>query len=128
MATTAHEISRRSLANLRGHDNDGLVNRVDALRLALGNSADDKHRSNLGQFLTPAPIAHFMASLFEPRGATSLRLLDAGAGIGTLSAAWVAAVCAWEQPPCDITVTAFEIDAALLEYLQGCAPAMRACM
>lgn len=118
MATTAHELNTLDPASPRYADNDSLVEKVDALRLALCNAADDSHRSNLGQFLTPAPVARFMASLFEPRGATSLRLLDAGAGIGTLSAAWVAAVCAWEQPPRDITVTAFEIDAALLEHLQ----------
>lgn len=41
--------------------------------------------SQLKQFFTPAPIAHFMASLFSnlpPR----IRLLDAGAGHGALTA------------------------------------------
>lgn len=46
-------------------------------------SADDlDRRHELGQFLTPHPVAEFMASLFEVhRG--EVRLLDAGAGAGS---------------------------------------------
>ena len=43
----------------------------------------------MGQFMTPAPVARFMASLFRSRR-LSLRVLDAGAGVGSLSAAIVA--------------------------------------
>ena len=42
----------------------------------------------MGQFLTPQAIGTFMASLFEARPA-EIRLLDAGAGDGALTAAFV---------------------------------------
>ena len=47
-------------------------------------SPDDLDKQHeLGQFLTPNPVAEFMASLFEiHRGEVSL--LDAGAGAGAL--------------------------------------------
>lgn len=46
-------------------------------------------KAELGQFFTPISIAHFMASLFDSRGKKECRLLDAGAGIGSLSAAFL---------------------------------------
>jgi len=54
-------------------------------------SQDRRHE--LGQFLTPPPVADFMASLFEARW-QELNLLDAGAGDGALSAALVRRLCA----------------------------------
>ncbi len=66
-----------------------------------------------------------MASLFEPPR-EHVRLLDAGAGVGTLSAAFIAEVCAWPTPPKDVTVTAYEIDPALVEYLRDTLEACRA--
>ena len=40
----------------------------------------------MGQFFTPAPTARFMADLSEVSG-EDVRLLDPGAGLGSLSAA-----------------------------------------
>src|SRR5208283_2362287 len=42
-------------------------------------SAARRRQGELGQFLTPAPVADFMASLFDPFP-NAVRLLDAGAG------------------------------------------------
>src|SRR5205823_1960846 len=67
----------------------------------------------------PSSIARFMASLFRPRNTRGLRLLDAGAGIGSLSASWVEAVSTWPRPPQKIDITAYEIDRDLVPYLQG---------
>lgn len=49
-------------------------------------------QEELGQFLTATPVADFMASMFEslPR---AVRLLDAGAGAGSLTAAFVSRLC-----------------------------------
>lgn len=94
-----------------------LLDAVETLRLTLCRTVDERHRAEMGQFLTPMPVAQLMASLFMPRSATSLHLLDAGAGIGSLSAAWIAAVCGWARRPAEITVTAYDIDAALIPYL-----------
>lgn len=45
-------------------------------------------QEELGQFLTAKPVAEFMASMFGPLPKT-IRLLDAGAGSGALTAAFV---------------------------------------
>ena len=55
--------------------------------------ADPRSRQDeLGQFLTAAPVADFMASMFGllPR---TVRLLDAGAGAGSLTSAFVSRLC-----------------------------------
>ncbi|HWY74585.1 MAG TPA: Eco57I restriction-modification methylase domain-containing protein [Verrucomicrobiae bacterium] len=57
-----------------------------------------------------------MASLFDTHPA-EIRLLDAGAGEGALSAAFVKHVCKHKRRPKRITVTAYEIDADILPAL-----------
>jgi adenine-specific DNA-methyltransferase len=85
------------------------------------NPADRRHE--LGQFLTPQPVADFMASLFEARW-QELDLLDAGAGGGALTDALVQRLCASRHKPKRISVTACELDEALIESLhvtlRGC--------
>jgi adenine-specific DNA-methyltransferase len=78
----------------------------------------ENRRRELGQFLTPQPVADFMASLFELRG-QELDLLDAGAGAGALSAAMVRRLCASRQKPKRISVTAYELDETLIESLHA---------
>ena len=102
-----------------------LVDRVDLLRLDATRRLDPERQAEMGQFMTPAPIARFMASLFEGRG-RSLRLLDAGAGIGSLTAAWVAEMCARKHPPHEIAVITYEVDPTLAEYLRETLAACRA--
>jgi adenine-specific DNA-methyltransferase len=68
-----------------------------------------KRQGELGQFLTPAPVADFMASLFGPLDKV-VRLLDAGAGAGFLTAAFVARLCAKRGDLHSIEATLFEID------------------
>ncbi len=63
-----------------------LLSAVEQKRLSLSKSTEAARKSQFGQFLTPERTAVFMASLF-PEGAGDCRLLDAGAGIGSLSAA-----------------------------------------
>ena len=48
-----------------------------------------ERKSNLGQFMTPAPVASFMASLFPPSSLDTCKLLDAGAGAGALTSAFL---------------------------------------
>ncbi|RJP77043.1 MAG: SAM-dependent methyltransferase [Desulfobacteraceae bacterium] len=74
-------------------------------------------KAALGQFFTPGKIARFMASLFTQTDNTSCRLLDAGAGIGSLSAAflerWISGGFNFKH----VSVDAFEIDETLLPDL-----------
>ncbi len=75
-------------------------------------------RHELGQFLTPHPVADFMASLFETRW-QELNLLDAGAGDGALSAALVRRLGISRHKPKRISVTAYELDKTLIESLHA---------
>jgi len=54
---------------------------LDHIRQSVNGSIDRTARAGIGQFLTPAAIAQFMASLFEG-GLGHVRLLDPGAGAG----------------------------------------------
>jgi adenine-specific DNA-methyltransferase len=98
-------------------DQDGLVDRVDLIRLDIGRRLDPARRAEMGQFFTPAPIARFMADLSETK-TKRVRLLDPGAGVGSLSAAWIARACSLEQPPSSIHLTAYEADRPLAEHLR----------
>jgi adenine-specific DNA-methyltransferase len=94
-----------------------LLDRVDLQAVDVGRRLSTKRRAEMGQFFTPAAIAGFMAELLEPR-APEMRLIDPGAGIGVLSAAWVARACELEQPPKSIKLLAYEADAELATYLR----------
>src|SRR5436190_16868545 len=96
----------------------GPVEAVEAQRLTLVPVLDGQGQAIRGQYFTPSSIARFMASLFGPRNTTCLRLLDPGAGIGSLSASWVEAVSTWSSPPQEIDLTAYEIDGDLVPYLE----------
>lgn len=89
---------------------------VEQKRLHLSKNTEAKKKSLLGQFLTAEKTAAFMASLF-PVGEGVCRLLDAGAGIGSLSAAfldrWKDGGFRFRQ----VVVDAFELDSALAEHL-----------
>jgi adenine-specific DNA-methyltransferase len=54
---------------------------LDPIRQSVNGSTDRTARAGIGQFLTPAAIAQFMASLFED-GHQHVRVLDPGAGAG----------------------------------------------
>lgn len=61
---------------------------IEQTRLQVSKKTDASKKSQFGQFFTPAKTALFMASLF-PDAHGSCRLLDAGAGIGSLSDAFL---------------------------------------
>ncbi len=69
--------------------------------------------------MTPAPIARFMASLFSALQQREIRLLDPGAGVGSLTAAFVQRACSEPVPPQRIAITAYEIDTLLQTPLQS---------
>lgn len=89
---------------------------IDDVRREASLRLEPERRSQLGQFLTPSSVARYMASLFsEAYG--PLRLLDAGAGVGSLAAAFLDR---WrgENDAGPARVTAYEIDPVLLGYLE----------
>lgn len=95
-----------------------LFARADSLRIEASHSLGSAGRAEMGQFFTPAPLAAFMASLAKPCGGEDVRLLDAGAGSGSLTFAWVARACESDPRPRSIHVTLYEVDPRLTAYLQ----------
>jgi adenine-specific DNA-methyltransferase len=86
-------------------------------------SAQRQRQGKLGQFFTPAPVASFMASLFGPLPDV-VRLLDAGAGAGALTAAFVSRLCEKRDGVHAVEATLYEFDPliqdALSETMQDC--------
>ena len=81
-------------------------------------------QKQLGQFMTPAPIARFMAQrLVAERhwAGRTVRLLDPAAGSGVLGAALVEAAVSSSARPSRIELLLCEIDASLLPLLEICA-------
>lgn len=101
------------------HFNQGDVSldeQADFFRLDVLRQVGREQRKALGQFFTPPDVAQFMAAMFDFEK-TEIRLLDAGAGVGSLTAAVVNKVCALECRPKNITVVAYEIDSFVIPYL-----------
>lgn len=96
-----------------------LLGHLDLCGAEVARRLDQTRRSTLGQFLTPAPVARLMASMFDVATTEDqINLLDPGAGIGTLFTACVEKYCMREPRPKTISVTAYEIEPLFLEYLE----------
>jgi adenine-specific DNA-methyltransferase len=67
--------------------------------------------------MTPPPVGGFMASLFR-RLTGDLRVLDAGAGVGSLLAAFTAEALDRSRLPRSIHLSACELDPALVAHLR----------
>jgi adenine-specific DNA-methyltransferase len=98
-------------------DHGRLLDRVDLIRLDVGRRLDAGRRAAMGQFFTPAPTARLMADLSEVNGG-DVRLLDPGAGLGSLSAAWIARACSLKSGPLSIHLTAYETDPDIAVHLR----------
>lgn len=94
-----------------------LVDRVDFFRLDANRRLDPERRSELGQYMTPPATARLMASMFQAKS-DELTLLDAGAGVGSLTAAFVDEICGRAHKPRSIRARAYEVDRSLIEYLR----------
>lgn len=93
-----------------------MLSTVEQKRLKISGGTEAKRKSQFGQFLTPERTAAFMAALF-PNDTGRCRLLDAGAGIGSLSAAfldrWRLGGLHFQR----VELDAFEIDRTLHTHL-----------
>ncbi len=98
-------------------DANSLLSIADALRVRFFATVSLQHQKEFGQFLTPPHVADLMAAMFDIRS-THVRLLDAGAGIGILSAAFVQRQLQRKTPPRRIEVTAYELDSALVPGIE----------
>lgn len=97
-------------------DDSDLLEYIEFLRIDACRKQEKPRKTELGQYLTPAPVARLLASMLECQSST-IRILDAGAGVGSLFAACVANLCEREKRPQKICVTAYEIDETITGYL-----------
>lgn len=79
-------VDAQSMASANSMTADAIAT-LEERRVAVTSAIDRKHRSKFGQFFTPGGVAEFMASLLTFGGKERVRLLDPGAGIGSLTAA-----------------------------------------
>jgi hypothetical protein len=96
-----------------------LLDHAEALRREVAPRLTVKRKSALGQFMTPSPVARFMASLFPSTTLQTCRLLDAGAGVGALSCAFLDRLAsAGKLNFQNVEVEAYEIDNTLRGHLE----------
>ncbi|KFF64899.1 SAM-dependent methlyltransferase [Pectobacterium brasiliense] len=90
---------------------------ADGVRREISSRTTAKHKADFGQFMTPSTVARFMAGMFPNSNLSAGRLLDAGAGVGALTCAfldrWIAGGFAFNT----VEATAYEIDNDLLGRL-----------
>ncbi len=96
----------------------GLMGLLDFRRLDVSRQISSKRQSQLGQFFTPSNIAKFMVEMVETISVEHVRILDPGAGIGSLTAAFIMRLVGQPVPPKSIEITAFEIDPFVRSYLE----------
>ncbi|MGA8572260.1 MAG: Eco57I restriction-modification methylase domain-containing protein [Desulfobaccales bacterium] len=94
-----------------------LLEQAETVRKEVGQQISQKRKSELGQFMTPASVARFMASLFSPSSLKKALLLDAGAGMGALSGAALDRFAAGGFHFQHVQVVAYEIDPMLRDLL-----------
>jgi tRNA1(Val) A37 N6-methylase TrmN6 len=86
--------------------------------LIVSKRTEAKRKSQLGQYLTPAKTAQFMAGLFAPSISEECHLLDPGAGIGSLASAFLERCIVGDLNFKTIKIEAFEIDDLLYKELE----------
>jgi len=113
----SNQLTTRALSREQNNNPNELLDRVDFFRLDASRHLNPDRQTALGQFFTPAPTARLMASMFQPT-AKPIRLLDAGAGIGSLSAAFVSQSLQWSDRPAELSIDSYEIDPGLTSRLR----------
>lgn len=93
------------------------LEKAEIVRRMVAPHTKQKHKAALGQFMTPSSVARVMASMFPASSIQTCRLLDAGAGVGALSCAfldrWVTGGFGFKT----VDATAYEIDDTLHGHL-----------
>lgn len=90
---------------------------IDEVRLAASGKLDPERREALGQFMTPSVIADFMASMFQKWPAET-RLLDPGAGIGSLTEAFANLWLRNAPEGATLQISTYEIEPLLIPLLR----------
>jgi adenine-specific DNA-methyltransferase len=96
-----------------------LTDSLDINRFHFSSKLNLKQRSELGQFLTPAPVARFMAGQFNNLSG-NINLLDPGAGIGSLVSAFVEQLLINSAQIESCLITTYEVEETFLSCLEEC--------
>lgn len=94
---------------------ESLVNTVNDIRIQANELLDEDTRGQKGQFMTPASAARILSGMFRNLNG-ELKILDAGAGVGSLTASLVERALNDFQPT-SITANAWELEGVLVENL-----------
>ncbi|MEX1095899.1 MAG: Eco57I restriction-modification methylase domain-containing protein [Planctomycetales bacterium] len=89
---------------------------ADRIGRAYSIATSAAHKKCFGQYLTPVPVADFMASLLDC-DRDEIRILDPGAGSGVLACAAAEAIARRDRPPRRVLIDAYESDRELLPVL-----------
>ncbi|MEH2325243.1 MAG: BsuBI/PstI family type II restriction endonuclease [Nostoc sp.] len=116
-ALVANHNSSLGFTSLAKLSSGNLLAEVDLHRAVVSLKLRQDKKVSMGQFLTPASVAQLMAGMFNRLDLPEISLLDAGAGIGSLLAAFVVQVCQHQKHTSSLRVVAYEIDPFLIRYL-----------
>ena len=94
-----------------------LISRTEQRRVCVSAALNSPDRDELGQFFTPSRAAALIAAMPRLPASGSLRVLDPGAGVGSLTTALIARVLT-EAPGLSIEVVAVEISPAITPHLK----------
>ena len=90
---------------------------AERLRVEICAKLEDSARRKLGQFLTPPAVSALLAGMYGPMPA-EVKLLDCGAGLGSLGAAFVEEAIRRPKRPKSIHIISVEIEPEFLPYLK----------
>ena len=109
---------------MRSHPHiTSLIASVEGRRQAVSGALQQRHRSRLGQFFTPAPIADTIANLVRNGDQAHVDILDPGAGVGSLATAVVARLLD-DATVRSLRVVTYEVDPALAPHLAATGEAL----
>ncbi len=95
-----------------------LLAKTDAVRKSVNSTLEIEKKNALAQYMTPASVSSFMASLFPMPTAKKIFLLDPGAGVGSLTSAFVANLVG-KSAIGEIDVEAYEVDTIMHQHLEA---------
>jgi adenine-specific DNA-methyltransferase len=105
------------LKDKKNYDTGSLLCCADRFRKIANSYLCEEKKGCLGQYMTPASVCEFMASLFPESKEKELLLLDPGSGVGSLTSAFLSVIEKWKKVK---TVKSFnyEIDSTMIKYLK----------
>ena len=104
-------MDRKIAANI-----NGLLNKVEEIRVEATQSLIPTTQKHEGQFFTPMPLAKLVASNIDLKNQATLRILDPGAGVASLSAALLARIIE-EGVSKSVEIVLIEKDPDLIPFL-----------